>query len=218
MYKHVPSNPRFLNQWGMGLVIVGDGGGGGDPVMDSHCRGQHAGPHSHCHLGMSGTSRGSEQLRLSAWRNPKNLGRLGLGKFLNACVRSCPPSLCKYLLSMCSEPELLGVTFSLEDAAHQPVQTPRRASEVLSYPISQCGELRLQDERSCAGWRLNGGHRRSELRGLGFVCSAFCLPACLASRQSLSSYMPGIELCFQISWVWCLVFYLRAITTLPDVV
>lgn len=89
--------------------------------MGSLCRGQHAGPCSRCHLGMSGTSRGSEQLRLSAWRNPKNLGRLGLGKFLNACVHSCPHSLSKYLLSTCSELELLRVTFSLEDPAHQPV-------------------------------------------------------------------------------------------------
>ena len=117
--KHIPSNPRFLNQWGMGLVIVE--AGGGEPMMGSHCRGQHAGPCSRCHLGMSGTSRGSEQLRLSAWRNPKNLGRLGLGKFLNACVPSCPHSLSKYLLSTCSELELLCVTFSLEDPAHQPV-------------------------------------------------------------------------------------------------
>ena len=26
--KHIPSNPRFLNQWGMGLVIVEAGGWG----------------------------------------------------------------------------------------------------------------------------------------------------------------------------------------------
>ena len=84
----------------------------GGPVMCSNCGGQSAGPCSYCRLGMPATSRGSKRLRLSAWRNPKNLGRLGLGRFLNACMHSRRLSLTEYLLSTRSGQESLGVTLS----------------------------------------------------------------------------------------------------------
>lgn len=47
-------------------------------------------------------------------------------------------------------------------------------------------------------WLLNGRYRPSEPRGFD---SFVHLSVCVASRQSLSSYLPGIELRSQISWV-----------------
>ena len=147
-------------------------GGGGEPVRGSDCSGQHAGPCSRCHLGMPSTSRGSKQLRLAAWRNPKNLGRLGLSKFSNACVRSCRHSLTKYLLNTCSGPELLGVAlscmivpFTSDDPAHQHDEAHGDPVKHWHCPHFTSGGSKRNDLMHELKWLLNGECRTSERRG-----------------------------------------------------